>query len=235
MAAFKTIVDGAYLVPLGGVNAVLLDHEGELTLIDTGFPNSGAKILRAVTELNRSPRDVKHLVLTHGHPDHIGSAAAIVRATGARTYIHPADAPLAETGGPFRPMRPARALPLKLLYHLIWRPEQGVEPVAIDQRIEEGEALPIAGGLRPIHAPGHCAGQLAFLWQGRRLLIAADVFTDLLGLADPIGFEDEAQGRRSQRKLADLDFDAAAFGHGKAIREGASAKLRRAVARQGNS
>jgi len=232
MAAVKPIVEGAYLVPLGGVNALLLEHEGELTLIDTGFPGSGARIMRAVTELNRSPRDVKHLVLTHGHPDHIGSAAEVVRATGAQTYIHPLDASLAETGGPFRPMRPARALPLKLLYLLIWHPDRPVEPVRIDRRIEEGETLGIAGGLQPIHVPGHCAGQLAFLWQGRKLLVAADVFTDILGLADPIGFEDEAEGRRSQRKLAGLDFEAATFGHGRAIPQGASETLRRAVARR---
>ena len=43
-------------------------------------------------------------------PERIGSAAAIVRKTGATTYMHPIDAPIAETGGPFRRMGPAPGL-----------------------------------------------------------------------------------------------------------------------------
>jgi glyoxylase-like metal-dependent hydrolase (beta-lactamase superfamily II) len=38
--------------------------------------------------------------------------------------------------------------------------------------VADGETLPIAGGLHVVHIPGHCAGQVAFLWQGERLLIA---------------------------------------------------------------
>jgi ribonuclease BN (tRNA processing enzyme) len=45
-------------------------------------------------------RQLKHLIFTHDHPDHIGSAAAVVRETGARTYMHPLGIPMAESGGP---------------------------------------------------------------------------------------------------------------------------------------
>ena len=51
-------------------------------------------------------------------------------------------------------------------------------------------------------SPGHCAEQAAFLWQGERLLIAGDVGMNILGLGDPVGFEDIEEGRRSQRKAA---------------------------------
>jgi glyoxylase-like metal-dependent hydrolase (beta-lactamase superfamily II) len=56
-----------------------------------------------------------------------------------------------------------------------------MEPVRIDRHIADGETLPIAGRLHAIHIPGHCAGQVAFLWQGERLLIAGDVGMNILG------------------------------------------------------
>ena len=76
--------------------------------------------------------------------------------------------------------------------------------------------------------PGHCAGQVALLWQGGRLLICADVCSNVLGLGGPIAFEDAGEGRRSQRRLAGLDFQAACFGHGRPIVSGAAQRLRRA-------
>jgi len=103
----KKIVEGAYLVPLGSANAVLLDGGPELALADAGFPDKASLVFDAIRQLGRTPRDLRHLIFTHGHPDHIGSAAAIVRETGATTYMHALDAPFAETGGPFRPMNPA--------------------------------------------------------------------------------------------------------------------------------
>ncbi len=93
------------------------------------------------------------------------------------------------------------------------------------RHITDGETLPIAGGLHAVHTPGHRAGQVAFLWQGRRLPIAGDVA--ILGLGDPVGVEDREEGRRSQRKIAAPHFDAAVFGHGGAIRCGAMERVRK--------
>ena len=223
----KKIIEGAYLVPLGNANAVLLDAGPELALVDAGFPGKASVVFDAVRQLGRTPRDLRHLVFTHGHPDHIGSAAAIIRETGAATYMHPADAPLAETGGPFRSMDPAPGLVMRTAYRFVWHPQERMEPVRIDRHIADGETLPVAGGLRVIHTPGHCAGQVAFLWRDGRLLIAGDVGTNILGLDDPVGFEDIEEGRRSQRKVAALRFDAAVFGHGRPICSGASERIRR--------
>lgn len=223
----KTIVEGAYLVPLGAANAVLLEAGPELALVDAGFPGQASVLFDAIRRLGRTPRDLRHLIFTHGHPDHIGSAAAIVQETGATTYMHALDAPFAETGGPFRPMTPAPGLLPRTAYRFVWRPQERMDPVRIGRHLADGDTLPIAGGLQVVHTPGHCAGQVALLWQGERLLIAGDVGMNILGLGDPVGFEDLEEGRRSQRKLAALRFDAAVFGHGGAIRSGASARVRR--------
>lgn len=228
----KQIVVDAWLLALGNANAILLQQGSELALIDAGFPGKEQIVFDAISALGRRPTDLKHLVFTHGHPDHIGSAAAIVRATGARTYMHAADAPLAESGGPFRPMARAPGLVHALMYRLVWNQNERMQPFRIDQHIADGETLPILGGLQAIHVPGHCAGQVALMWQGGRLLLCGDTFINIMGVSDPIAFEDEAEGRASQRKLAALDFQAVAFGHGKAIIENGPGKLRRFVARR---
>jgi hypothetical protein len=66
------------------------------------------------------------------------------------------------------------------------------------------------------------------MWQGGRLLIIGDVGSNVAGVSDPLGFEDRDQARRSQRRLASLDFQAAAFGHGRAIPRHAAERVRRA-------
>jgi hypothetical protein len=58
------------------------------------------------------------------------------------------------------------------------------------------------------------------------MLFAGDVGTNLMGLGDPVGFENSDEGRASQRKLASFSFDAAGFGHGKPIARDASMRFR---------
>ena len=222
----KRVINGVHVIPMGMANAFLIEGNDGLTLIDAGFPGKEAAVFQAIRGLDRSPDQLKHLVLTHGHPDHIGSAAAIVRETSAKTYMHALDIPLAESGGPFRPMRPAPGLLGQVLCRLFFDPEERMEPVLIDQPLSDGELLPIAGGIEVIHTPGHCAGHVALLWRPGRMLFAGDVCTNLMGLGDPVGFESLDQGRASQRKLAGLSFDAAGFGHGKSIVHDASAQFR---------
>jgi glyoxylase-like metal-dependent hydrolase (beta-lactamase superfamily II) len=222
----KHVIKGVQVVPMGFSNAFLLGTDDGLTLIDAGFPGKQAALFGAIHGLGRSPDQLKHLIFTHGHPDHIGSAAAIVRETGARTYMHPLDIPMAESGGPFRPMTPAPGLLRRAMCKLFFDPEERVEPVAIDQPLTDGEILSIAGGIEVVHTPGHCAGHVALLWRPGRMLFVGDVYTNLIGLGDPVGFENLEQGRTSQRKLASLSFNAAGFGHGGPITQGASIQFR---------
>ncbi|MGX5803421.1 MBL fold metallo-hydrolase [Bradyrhizobium sp. Arg314] len=227
--SMKRVIDGVHLVAMGNANAYLIEGQDGLTLVDAGFPNKEAVVFAAIRELGRAPDQLKHLILTHGHPDHIGSAAAIVRETGARTYLHPLDIPIAETGGPFRPMTPAPGLLRRMLCPVLYDHNERLSPVAIDAPLADGETLPIAGGIDVIHVPGHCAGQVALLWRPGNMLFAADVFMNIMGIGDPLGFESLDDGRASQSKLAALSFDAVGFGHGKTITRDAMAHLRKRV------
>ena len=223
----ETIADGLHGVAVGAVNVFLLDTPDGLVLIDAGFPDRAPAILGALRELGRAPDDLRHIVLTHAHPDHIGSLAALVAATGAQTWMHALDAPIAERGSGFRPMRAAPGLLSRLLFLLVWRRDATVRPARIDHLVEDGDVLPLAGGLTVMHAPGHCAGQVALLWRDRGVLFAGDACSNVLGLGGPIGYEDLEEGQRSQERLAGLDFQIACFGHGRAIRSRAADRFRR--------
>ena len=225
MAATR-VIESVYVVAMGMANAFLIDEKDGLTLIDAGFPAKEEVVFAAVRRLGRSLDQLKHLIFTHHHLDHIGSAAAIVRNTGARTYMHPLDIPMAESGGPFRPMRPAPGLSRQVMCRLFYDHNKQVAPVGIDQPLTDGEILPIAGGIQVIHVPGHCAGQVVLLWHPGSMLFVGDACMNVMGLGDPIGFESVEDGRASQLKLASLSFDAAGFGHGKPIAEGASKSFR---------
>jgi glyoxylase-like metal-dependent hydrolase (beta-lactamase superfamily II) len=223
----KQIGPGLFEVSLGVVNMFLLESDDGLTLVDTGYPNSTDRILAAVTEMGKQPADIRHIIITHAHPDHIGSLAPLKRATGARTYIHPLDAPIARSGTGFRPMAPAPGLLTRLLFRLFMRTPPILEPTTIDHEIADGEVLPIAGGLKAIHTPGHCAGHLAFLWPRGRALLAGDACANMPSLGWSIGYEDIQVGRRSLERLAELDFESASFGHGRTIQQDAAERFRK--------
>ena len=74
----KPVINGVHVVPMGMANAFLIESDDGLTLIDAGFPAKEAAVFGAIDGIGRSADQLRHLVFTHGHPDHIGSAAAIV-------------------------------------------------------------------------------------------------------------------------------------------------------------
>jgi glyoxylase-like metal-dependent hydrolase (beta-lactamase superfamily II) len=103
-----------------------------------------------------------------------------------------------------------------------------MEPAQIQREVSDGEELPIAGGVRAIHVPGHCAGQIALLWpwQGG-VLFAADAAGNTMGrLGWSLGYEDLEEGKRSLARLGGYSFEVACFGHGSDLKGGASDRFR---------
>jgi glyoxylase-like metal-dependent hydrolase (beta-lactamase superfamily II) len=228
--ATTQIVEGLWQIALGPVNAFLLD-QGELTLIDTGVPKSEDKIVAAIKSVGKNAADLKYIIVTHCHPDHSGSLAALKRMTGAIAYMHPDDAAMVRRGEGKRPMKAASGLMRKIFFTAFVAFNKGaIEPAVVDREIGDGTELPIGGGLKAIHVPGHCAGQLAFLWPRRRLLFAADACSNMMGLGYSLGYEDLALGQRALSKLAAFDFDIAVFGHGNPIMTGAAQRFRQTFA-----
>jgi glyoxylase-like metal-dependent hydrolase (beta-lactamase superfamily II) len=94
--AAEEIVSGVYgiSIAMGYVNAFLIVGEDGLTLVDSGLPKRKDTILEVVAGVSRQPADLKHILITHHHPDHVGSLADLKEATAASCYVHPADSPI---------------------------------------------------------------------------------------------------------------------------------------------
>jgi len=86
--ALEEIVSGVYGIGMGYVNAFFIVGEDGLTLVDSGLAKKKDTILGAVAGADRQPPDLKHILITHHHIDHIGSLAALKEATGAKCYVH---------------------------------------------------------------------------------------------------------------------------------------------------
>lgn len=230
MTLTREVAPGVHEVPLGIVNAFLLEDRGAVVVVDTGRFGSGQRLLAAIGEIGRRPRDVRAILVTHCHADHSGSLAVVKEVSGAPAQMHAADAELVRRGQAMRPSRPSPSL-LGVLTRLgapVMRKRfDRVPPASIETEIGDGYELPFLGGVRAIATPGHTAGHLSFLWPAGGVLIAGDACANLGGLGLSTLYEDLETGRRSLARLAGLEFESACFGHGRSIRTGAAERFRR--------
>jgi glyoxylase-like metal-dependent hydrolase (beta-lactamase superfamily II) len=222
------IAPGVHLISLGIVNAYLVDGD-ELVLVDTGTAGDAQRIVAAIREHGREPAELRHILVTHCHPDHAGGLAALKRLTGAAAYMHPLAAAVVRGAEPAKPMRAAPGLLNGILCKaFIPRPPWQIPPAGVEHEVLDGDVLPICGGIRAIHAPGHCAGQLAFhIMRGGGVLLAGDAAANIVRLDLMLAYENLETGRRSLAKLAGFNFEIAGFGHGAPILHGAAARFRK--------
>lgn len=225
--AIKQLIQDLHIIR-GLVNVYILETADGLAVLDTGFPDSVPKILDGVRALGRRPNDVRHIVLTHAHPDHIGSAAALKRETGATVWAHPIDAPLIEAGTGFRHVEASPGLRNRILTRLLLGLVTVVEPTKVDQFIEDGDSPPFLPDLVAMHAPGHCAGQIAFHWRRHGgVLFTADACVNRSGPKLPVATEDVVLTRKSLARLSKLDFEMICVMHGRPIMSGGDKIFRR--------
>lgn len=226
----KQIAKDIWLIP-GLVNVYILDTDDGLAVLDTGFPGRSGKILDAVRKIGKTPADVRHIVLSHCHPDHIGSAAALQRDTGATVWAHPLDAPMMETGTTMRqPMCASPGLRNMIVASLLRGRVAQVEPIQVDRFLNDGDSPDFAPDLTAIHVPGHCEGQLAFLWKRHGgVLFTADACINRRGLKLAVGTEDPQLALASLDRLAQFDFDKICVMHGKPIMSRGAAQFRQTV------
>ncbi len=174
-AEFRDWPPGLY--PIRGFMSVphlLVDSDG-VVLLDTGFPGDFRRIRRALEHLGLGPRDLKAIVLTHGHLDHVGNAAWAKQWSGAPIYAHPLEQ--AHIDGVFPYRGAARVCGV---LEAAGRAVTGYERAVIDQPLAEGQELPFWGGLRVVHLPGHTLGHCGFYSARHDLLFSGDLWVRFL-------------------------------------------------------
>lgn len=203
----------------------------ELTLIDTGMPHKTKKILRyIIDELQRTPSELKTILLTHCDIDHIGNALELRNLTGAKIAAHPQDAEVI-IGKKIR-MTPKGGM--RILFKLLGS-FMRVKPFHVDILINDGDNL---SGLTVFHMPGHTMGSIALYDSKRKVLFIGDT----LGCRDGVVQSpsksvtmDMKQAYRSIEKLTGLDFTVMLSGHGEPLTSNASVKVTEFISQIKNS
>jgi glyoxylase-like metal-dependent hydrolase (beta-lactamase superfamily II) len=222
-----TDVAGLHRIELDIVGAYVLDTDEGRVLVDTGLPNTYETLAAELQELGGP--DLSLVILTHGHMDHVGGLHALVAATGVQVAAHTDEAALLATGETSRGMVARPECPEELRGMAGQKPT--IDPVDVQIELSDGDTVPGFPSLRVVHVPGHSAGQIAVLWDhAGGVLITGDAAQNFGAVEVSFFAQDFDVAEASLRKLAALDFEVAAFGHGAPITSGASAAFREACA-----
>ena len=188
-------------IDLGFVSAYLLIENTQVVVVDTGVEGSEADIEQALTDLGMGWYAVEHVIFTHRHPDHIGSAAAILDATDAEAHAGEGDH--ASIVGP--------------------RP---VSPVTDGQDIMGLQIITTPG-----HTPGHISvlDPVGRVLVAGDALVGRGDGGGVAG-PDAAYTQDMATAHESVRKLAGFAFDVLLFGHGEPVEQDASRRVRELAA-----
>lgn len=221
----REVVPGLYQVRTRGSRAYLVVDD-RVTIIDTGSPGSGRRILEALRELGRSPEDVDTIVITHYHIDHVGGLPELQRHLPARTAVHAVEAPFIISDDPL-PNPFQHPLLARLTEPFLLRQDPGA--ARVDLILRDGDELPGLGGMRIVHAPGHTAGSISVHFPERGVLLVGDAMQYRFGrlmLPNRLFTQDMRQAAESIRKLAELDFDTLCFSHFRPILRDADKRVR---------
>ncbi len=161
----------------GMVNSYLVEDAGEVTIVDAGAPAYWGQLPTELAAIGRSLDDVRSVVLTHGHSDHIGFAERIRRERGTPIRVHELDATLArgEVPNPSKGLGPTRIRPL--LEFILFSLRHGmmrIPRIAEVATFGDGATLDVPGAPRVILVPGHTPGSAALLFAGHDALFVGD-------------------------------------------------------------
>ena len=159
----------------GTGNIYIIDGGEELVLVDCGVPQDYGLVVDRIKSLGRSPVEVGHIVLTHFHLDHAGSAAAFKRLSHAAVYAHEDDAPVLQGDKQISSVYPRGAIGKAVsLVPAAAATIARVPTVAVDVACKDGQVIDVLGGMRVIHAPGHTPGSAVYFWPEQGVLFTGD-------------------------------------------------------------
>lgn len=165
-------------------NSYLVEEGGRLSLVDGGLPGDWNAFGSQLSALGYGVEAIDAVLITHHHPDHVGSAERF-RSAGSPVFTHPADADYV-AGRKKLPVGSQLKAVLNPWYaqyltRLLIKGITRVAPVAQLETMADGEVLEVPGSPRVVHVPGHTAGSCALLLEKDSVLLSGDalVTTDV--------------------------------------------------------
>lgn len=174
----------------------MIDAGGELVLIDSGAGESCNQLVDNISSLGFNPEQLKAIIITHAHIDHIGALAYFQEKYYVKLFAHELDAPAIKTG------KGTGAESYGVPY----------QPCELDMEISKAEETLTYGPyqLKIIHIPGHTPGSIAiYVDMEKRLLFGQDIHGPYI----PAWGADTAQACTSLQKLIDIKADILCEGH----------------------
>jgi len=196
-----------YPITLGFDHCYIIQDKGTI-MIDGGAPKELKEFTKAIEEISIKPEDIKLMIMTHGHWDHIGSAKEIKELTGAKIAMHEQEKEWLIKG--LKPLPPGVTLwgsifkgIMAMFMPLVKIPTTDVDMVLGDEGLSLAE-YGIPG--KVIYTPGHSAGSVSVLLETGDVFVgdmAMNKFPLRFGPGMPIFAEDMAKLKDSWNLLLD--------------------------------
>ena len=190
---------------------------GDLSIVDAGLMGKGRYKIQSILKSGIQLRDIKRVIMTHTHLDHIGCLSEILREIPeAELWIHAKEAEPLERGD-------ERGVYGMDMFQDMCKAQYGLEPGAfafqVDRRLKGGEILEIGDmSWEVLHIPGHSQGSIGLYHRQGKILIPGDVvYADYaIGRFDLHG-ADGGELRQSLLSLAELDVMTLLPGHNRIV------------------
>ena len=236
--ASAQVAPGVYRLGDQVANFYLVDDPEGLVLVDAGLPTHYGQLAEALRALGRTIGEVRAILITHAHIDHLGVAERVRAESDATVYAHAADAvALAAPRKSFTASPPERSMlpyllrrpsalsgPLHLATHGAFR-TPGVEKVT---SLQPGTPLDVPGAPTAVAVPGHTPGSVAYLFPHKGIAFTGDALVTSDALVRGSGprllargfTHDSAQALASLDALAERDVPLMLPGHGEPYGKG---------------
>lgn len=181
----ENVADGVHMLTRAYVNCYLIEDDDGVTLVDAGLPRMWFALREALETVGYGVEDVKALVLTHGHFDHVRFAARVQRQWQVPVYVHHDDASLAAHPYSYTPQRNRFVYPLlhprslPIIGSMAIGGALRVKGVSGVERFGSQDTLAVPGRPIALHTPGHTRGHCMFYLPDRDVMLTGDALVTL--------------------------------------------------------